>query len=250
MEDVTFVARFAGPPDSANGGYACGIAAGLFGGAPAVATLRRPPPLDRPLRTERSGGTSALYDGDDVVVEATAGADEPDLIPAAVSLDDALAAAGRFDVGGYAALHPFPGCFTCGPHRDEHDGLRLFPAPTGDERGLVAWPWTPDPSLAEPDGLIGEPIVWAALDCPSGLTWIYSGGEPEVAVLGRLGVVVHRRPAPGERLVVGGWQVAADGRKRHAGSAVWAAGGETLATGAATWIVLRGEQQSFRTAVG
>jgi hypothetical protein len=248
MAEVTFPSRFAGPPDSANGGYACGVTAGFLGGAPALVTLRLPPPLDRPLRVERADGTSALFDGDDLVVEARAGAAAPEPLPAPVSLDDALSAATSFDVEGYAAAHPFPGCFTCGPHRAEHDGLRLFPAPTGHDHRLVAWPWTPDASTADPDGLVAEPIVWAALDCPSGLTWINAPAQPEPAVLGRLGVVIHRRPAPGERLVVAGWQVAADGRKRHAGSAVWSAAGETLAAGAATWIVLRSEQQSFRTA--
>jgi hypothetical protein len=248
VSDVTIPARFAGPPDSANGGYACGLTAGVLGGAPALVTLRLPPPLDRPLRAERGDASSALYDGQDLVVEAHAGADAPETLPAPVSLVDAITVAGTFDVEGYAASHPFPGCFTCGPQRAEHDGLRLFPAPTGRDHRLIAWPWTPDDSMTEPDGLVAEPIVWAALDCPSGLSWITAGDQPEPAVLGRLGVVIHRRPAPGERLVVGGWQVAADGRKRHAGSAVWSADGETLATGAATWIVLRSEQQSFRTA--
>ena len=41
--------RFCGPPATANGGYACGIIAELLGGDVEV-TLRRPPPLGRPLR--------------------------------------------------------------------------------------------------------------------------------------------------------------------------------------------------------
>jgi hypothetical protein len=41
--------QLCGPPATANGGYACGAIAELLGGGPEV-TLRRPPPLGRPLR--------------------------------------------------------------------------------------------------------------------------------------------------------------------------------------------------------
>ncbi|HVH51472.1 MAG TPA: hypothetical protein VM690_04955, partial [Gaiellaceae bacterium] len=52
--------------------------------------------------------------------------------------------------------HPFPGCFACGPERDEGDGLRLRPAPVGD--GRVVAPWKPFAADRE--------LVWAVLDCP------------------------------------------------------------------------------------
>jgi hypothetical protein len=43
--------RFCGPPATANGGYACGAIAELLSGGVEV-TLRRPPPLGRPLRLQ------------------------------------------------------------------------------------------------------------------------------------------------------------------------------------------------------
>jgi hypothetical protein len=46
---VVLAARFNGPPGSANGGYACGMAAGALTIGPAEVVLRRPPPLDVPL---------------------------------------------------------------------------------------------------------------------------------------------------------------------------------------------------------
>ena len=46
--------RFCGPPATANGGYACGAIAELLGDGVEV-TLRRPPPLGRPLRLQVGG---------------------------------------------------------------------------------------------------------------------------------------------------------------------------------------------------
>ena len=41
-------ARFNGPPETAHGGYACAVAAQFLGWSAEV-SLRRPPPLERPL---------------------------------------------------------------------------------------------------------------------------------------------------------------------------------------------------------
>jgi hypothetical protein len=46
--EIVIDPRFREPPNSANGGYACGIVGEGIGGV-ATATLRRPPPLDAPL---------------------------------------------------------------------------------------------------------------------------------------------------------------------------------------------------------
>ena len=53
--EVVIERRFRGPPESANGGYACGLVAGLLGGVAEV-TLRLPPPLDRELDVVRADG--------------------------------------------------------------------------------------------------------------------------------------------------------------------------------------------------
>ncbi|MGH3039650.1 MAG: hypothetical protein ACRDLZ_09670, partial [Gaiellaceae bacterium] len=61
--------RFNGPPDSANGGYACGLVAAILGGVAEV-TLRRPPPLDRELDVVREDGRVEIRDGEALVAEA------------------------------------------------------------------------------------------------------------------------------------------------------------------------------------
>lgn len=239
---IAIDSRFNGPPGSANGGYACGVAARALTDGPADVRLRRPPPLGVAMDlVETDAGVELRHDGQ-VVASAIEwdGVIELPAPPSRSSLDGAVH---DFDLDGYARGHPFDRCFTCGPARTEGDGLRIFPGAIKDSR-MVAWRWTPSPSTAGDDGLVEPLVLWAALDCPSGLCWINApdGMSSGPAVLGRLAVRIDRRPEVGEALVVGGWQTGADGRKLFAGSAVWAADDEVLASGAATWVVLDPQQ--------
>jgi hypothetical protein len=243
---VTIGRRFVGPPDSANGGYACGLVAQALTSGPAEVTLRHPPPVDRPLGVVLTPDQAALYDGDRLIAESRAAEPVVDL-PAPVSFADAERAAEGFDEGQYAARHHYPGCFGCGPRRDPGDGLRIFPVAVGPRR--VVWPWIPDASLTGKDGLVGAALIWAALDCTSGLAWYHDRPPASPHVLGRMTAAIHRRPAAGERLVAAGWAIGQQDWKRHSGSVIWAADGEVLARNVATWIVLDGRQRAvFRPA--
>ena len=197
---------------------------------------------------ERSERGAALLVGERVVSEARAARVPLDL-PSPVGFADALRATEAFDVEAYAAHHPFPTCYTCGPGRPDDDGLGLFPAPISRTPVTVTWPWVPDASLPNEDDVVDPAIVWAALDCPSGLAWMVDPGSAP-AVLGRMTAEVRRRPRVGEPLVVAGWRIAADGRKLHAGSAVWSNGGEVIAANAATWIMLTDEQHGTFSPAG
>src|SRR2546430_6225723 len=55
VTDIVIEPRFRGPPDSANGGYTCAMAA-QFIDVPAQVTLRTPPPLGRPPAGSPSEG--------------------------------------------------------------------------------------------------------------------------------------------------------------------------------------------------
>ncbi len=205
--------RFRGPSASGNGGYTCGRVAALVGN-PAAVTLRLPPPLERPLRFD---GTR-LWDGDELVAEAspTELALEP---PRPVAFVDAERAATP-DLDS-----PFPECFVCGHLRD--DGLRIFAAPIPG-RDVVAAPWVPSEELCAPE------FVWAALDCPGA----YATGVPGrgTVVLGRLAARVERVPRAGERCVVVGWSLGAEGRKHHAGTALFGEDEDVLGIARAIWI--------------
>ena len=231
-EQLVIATRFRGPPDSANGGYVCGVLARRIGAAAEV-NLRKPPPLERPLELEIENSSVRLMDGDVLVADATA-SEVTISVPDAPSMTSTRTAVDEY-VGFHE--HPFPGCFTCGPHRDHHDGLNIFP---GNVNGsdLVATPWTPDPSLPAEDGHVTSEVMWAALDCPTGFGCHFvRGARP--AVLARLRAHVVRPARIGCPHIVIGWPIGTDGRKREGGSAIFTVDGELVASAAGLWIELK-----------
>jgi hypothetical protein len=230
---------FNGPPESGNGGYTAGLVAAEFdvaGDEVAEVTLRRPPPLETPLRVVRSqvglggdagGGTPRrwgieVYDDREQLV-AQAWPVRLDEAPApGVSYDEAADAAARYP--GFRE-HPFPTCYVCGPERE--DGLGIFPGPLPDGRGTAA-PWS------MPVGASAV-TVWAALDCPGG--WAVLGpGRPYV--LGRMAARVIAVPPARTACVVVGAVAAVEGRKAQVRSAVYGPGGEPFGYARATWIAI------------
>ena len=215
--------RFNGPPESANGGYAAGLVAGLLDGDAEV-TLRSPPPLERPLDAVESETGVEVRDGETLV--ATAERVDWELeVPEPVSVEEAEAARKRYP--GFEQ-HEYATCFTCGP--DRADGLAIFSGPV-EGRDVVAAPWVP------PAGDVPAELVWAALDCPSG--WAVDRFNRQGVLLGR---IVARLLVPvetGRTYVVMGWPRGAEGRKREAGSAIFTADGEPVAYARSTWIVPR-----------
>ena len=157
--------RFCGPPDSANGGYAGGLIAACLDGQAEI-TLRRPPPLARPMAVERDGeGSVRVLDGDVLIAEGTSLPGGPAVeLPAPVTVRDARAAGLGSRLRTHPGEHPFPTCFVCGPDRPPPDGLGIIPGRVAG-RCLSADAWYPDESLARPDGELAPEFVWAALDC-------------------------------------------------------------------------------------
>lgn len=236
MTEVIIDRRFRGPPNSGNGGYVCGILARHIGPSAEV-TLRKPPPLDVPLRVVGGeDGKVELRDGE--VVVASGRPIDLRIAPSpTASFAEAEAAAARTPYD--EASHALPMCFVCGPARIKGDGLRIFAGPlTSDHAGTCvpfASHWVPDDSLAARDGLVGEEFVWAALDCPTG----YAVGGPDstqAILLGRLAANIVRRPRPGEKCVVTAQATASDGRKLFAAGTLFGEGGDVLALAHATWI--------------
>jgi hypothetical protein len=225
---LTISARFCGPADSGNGGYTCGRLAALLGGAAEV-TLRRPPPLERPLSIMRTPHGLVLLDGGATIAEARPATVEIEP-PPCPGLGAAADAAGHYH--GLTA-HAFPTCFVCGPARAPGDGLRIF---AGKVRGdsLVACPWKPDARLADEAGVVAPEFAWAALDCPGAWAWLADLERP--LVLGRLSAVLDAPVKAGLLHVVGGWRLGREGRKHFSGTAIWRADGTLCARARATWI--------------
>jgi hypothetical protein len=225
--------RFRGPPDSGNGGYSAGML-GVRVQGPATVTLKVPPPLDTILTVEdRPDGALAAVSNGTVVMDAIPAKIDVD-IHRAVSVDEAAAAASRYE--GFEN-HAFPMCFVCGPERDTGDGLRIFPGPL--DGGGAGGPWTPDDQRADADGNVPPQVVWAALDCPSGWATAYAEPDAPIALLGRLSATLLRPVRAGEPHAAVAWPAGRDGRKHFATSAILDGSGEPCAFGRATWVELR-----------
>ncbi len=227
-DSISIPARFNGPLDSGNGGYAAGAVASLVGGAAEV-TLRRAVPLDKPLDVARENGSVQVLDGQALVAEGRP-APEFDLdVPEPVGVEQAREAEAR-----YRGLEegPFSRCFVCGLARE--DAFGVF-AGAVDGRDVVASSWTPPRWTGDATGHVRPEFIWAVLDCPTYFA-TYLNEDLAMGVLARVAARVDVPVRAGEEHVVQAWPIEVDGRKRHAGSAVLSADGETLAVSRALLI--------------
>jgi hypothetical protein len=229
-DPVLIASRFCGPPSSANGGYTAGLLGSALGGSVEV-TLRSPPRLEHELRLEVTSERAQLTDGDVLVADARRAPVELEA-PARISFERAVELSAHY-VG--LRRHHFPGCFVCGPARAVGDGLRIFP---GSERPgeAVAAPWLPDPGLADEQGSIRSEFSWAALDC-IGYFAIAAPDYP-LALLGRITAHLIGSLQPEERCVVQGFGLGREGRKLHAGTALYGSDGQLRGLARQTWIVV------------
>jgi hypothetical protein len=221
--------RFCGPPRSGNGGYVCGRIAKHLQGTVAV-RLKAPPPLNAELRLESTDEQARLFQDTTLVGEAKRSQLELQPPPSPSYAEAEQSAQGFL---GFST-HAFPGCFVCGPERKPTDGLRIFP---GSVKGssTIAAPWKPDASLADDSGNVRSEFLWSALDCTGGFA-VLPSPDGIAIVLGELCATIVAQLAPGERCVVIGWPLGVEGRKRLAGSAVYAASGRLIAKARAVWI--------------
>jgi hypothetical protein len=237
MPALTIPPRFCGPPGSGNGGYVCGRVAAYLDG-PVTVTLRQPPPLDIPMAVERDGDTSVrVHHGRTLIAEAASGPGNPaPEIPGPVSLAEARTAAGR---ARYYTDPVFPACFVCGMDREPGDGLRIFPGLLAG-RQLWAAPWTPDPSVADSGGRVRPEVVWAALDCPSGIAAGEAAGlaRDTAILLGQMTASLAVLPMAGHQYRVIAWPAGRDGRRLLGGSALLGRGGRVLAAARAVWLTV------------
>lgn len=236
-DSLIIPSRFCGPTGSGNGGYVCGRIAAYLDD-PVTVTLRRPPPLDTPMAVEQDGKSSIrIHHANTLIAEAACspGSPAPEL-PAPVSMAEARAVAGR---ARYYTDPLFPDCFVCGMGRKPGDGLRIFPGPVAG-KPLWAAPWTPDRSVTDAGGRVRPEVVWAALDCPSGIAAAETAGlaRDTAILLGRMTVTVTALPAVGEQCRVIAWPDGRDGRKLTAGSALLEPGGTVLAAARTVWLAV------------
>jgi hypothetical protein len=230
---VVIERRFRGPPDSAQGGYACGLVAGWVDGACASVSLRLPPPLERPLELRRGdGGAASLLDAGRLVAEG-APADLRLEVPEPVPLGEAERASAECP---WVERHPFPGCFGCGPERSQREAVAIVTGPLAGT-DLFAAPWTPLAEFADGEGVVDPLFVWAALDCPTSAPAFLDEGRP--SVLGRLTARLLAPVRAGRPHTVVAWLLGHEGRKHRGAAAIHSPDGELCAYAEGLWIELR-----------
>jgi hypothetical protein len=217
--------RFNGPPESANGGYACGVVARHVDG-PARVSLRRPVPLGTPLELERhDDGHVTLHDGDVLIAEGDPALPldlEPPYRP---TVEEARAAAAHRPGDGPAT---FDSCYVCAPRR--RDGLGVVFGPLAAHPAATAA--VLDASEVTPE------LAWAALDCPSYTPPLWGNAMP--SLLASMHAELLEPIPAGEPLAVVGWTLGSEGRKHRSATAILGADGRMLARAEALWIRIRG----------
>jgi hypothetical protein len=238
IETVIIDRRYNGPNTSGNGGWVAGSLARRFGATPVSVTLRAPVPLAVPLCVRwQDDGTATLDDNGTLIAEATAaplGLDVP------IAPDPAEAEAAGVLAQQVSAQRgenfPYAHCFGCGFARS--DGLRIVPGPVGND-GIVATAWTPPSLEADAGGHLTVEATWAALDCSGGLAWIHRLGAGTAIVTARMTAMIDQRLPVGHQYTVIGWPIAQEGRKLHAGTAIFDATGKVQARSRQLWLIPR-----------
>ena len=228
--------RYNGPNTSGNGGWVAGSLARLLGTESASVSLRAPAPLAVPMLIRwRDDGAVALENDGALIAEGALAPLELD-VPKAPDPDEAEAAGALArKVSVQAANTPYAHCFSCGSTRG--DGLRIVPGPVGDD-GIVATNWTPSLSGGAGDALSVE-ATWAALDCSAGFAWMHRLAAGTAIITARMTAMVDQPLQAGQKYTVAGWPIVQEGRKLHAGTAIFDAAGKVQARSRQLWLIRR-----------
>ena len=219
-----------GPARSAHGGVAGGRFAALVDPRAATVRFLAPIPLGEPLE-----GTC---EGDVAHVDGPAG---PVASVSALGAPLRVGAFGRLaaaDVGAAEAGwldcrdgdHIAPTCFACGHHRSDGLGLRPGPVP---ESALFAASWRPGLACEVPDWM-----VWAALDCPTGVPAMAEAALDEAVVTAQLSVEIRDRVRGDGDYQLVSRRTGVLGRKHATEAALIDERGRAVAVATAIWVTV------------
>jgi hypothetical protein len=235
LTKVVLERRFNGPPATANGGYASGVAASHVDG-PARVSLRRPVPLETPLALERhDDGHVTLHDGETLIAEADPALPLDFAPPYRPSLEEAREAS-RLRPESWPA--PFAHCYVCAAASVRRDGLGVVFGPLPSRPELTGGVLFARPGVPQADGAVAPEIAWAALDCPSYTPPLWGAAQP--SLLASMHAELLEPVPAGTPLVVVGWTLGGEGRKHRSATAILGPDGRVLARAEALWIRLRG----------
>ena len=228
--------RYNGPKTSGNGGWVAGSLARLLGAGSVSVSLRAPAPLALPLSVRRrDDGTVTLENDGTLIAEAGLAPLELDVPKAPDPSEAEAAGALALKVSAQRPNVPYAHCFGCGFARA--DGLRIVPGPVGSD-GIVAANWTA-PLLPNAGEQLSVEATWVALDCSAGFAWMNRLAAGTAIITARMTAVIDQPLLVGQRYTVIGWPIAQEGRKLHAGTAIFDAAGKVQASSRQLWLVLR-----------
>ena len=130
---------------------------------------------------------------------------------------------------GRLGFHPI--CFCCGA--DAEVGLRVYAAPVTDFDGVAA-AWRPQATFADGTGIVAQPIIWAALDCPGQFAYFAAGVR--TGMLGRMTAKIIKPVIAEQDMVITGWCIEVERSKHFAGTALFDSSGELYAYSKQVWI--------------
>ncbi|MGO8827826.1 MAG: hypothetical protein ACLQT5_01135 [Steroidobacteraceae bacterium] len=239
VDTVIIDPRYNGPTStSGHGGWVAGSLARRFGTGSVSVTLRAPAPLAVSMLVRwRDDGTATLDNDGTLIAEAAVAPLELD-VPRAPDPNEAEAAGvlAQKVSAQRGANRPYAYCFGCGFARS--DGLRIVPGPVGAD-GIVATTWAPPSVVAGTSGQLTVESTWAALDCAGGIAWIHRLPAGTAIVTARMTAVIDRPLQVGHRYTVIGWPIAQEGRKLHAGTAIFDTIGNVQARSRQLWLIPR-----------
>lgn len=233
-ETALIEGRFRGPAGIGNGGYVAGVMAGLLGAQPAETTLRRGWPLDAALAVQRHPDRVAALDAEGTVIAEVREVAFDLAPPPPPTREEAAAATAWFLESPFS--HSTGLCFACGSARPEGEGLRVFTGRIEGRPGLSAALWRPHAAYADAaTGLVRPEFLWSALDCAGSFAFTLGAG-PQRMLLGRMAGRLEGGVAAGEPCIVIGWQIAREGRKLTAGTAIFGADGGLRGIARSLWV--------------
>jgi hypothetical protein len=128
--------------------------------------------------------------------------------------------------------HVAPTCYACGHQRADLIGLGLRPGPV-PESALFATSWNPGLACDVPDWM-----VWAALDCPTGLPALSRVGLEEAVVTAKLSVDIRDRVRGDGDYQLLSRRTGGEGRKHLTEAALVDERGRSVAVATALWLTV------------
>lgn len=195
----------------------------------ATVRLHCPIPLDTTLTTRRESHGVSIRHRDTAVATVT-DLEQPLRVGPFPTVDESTVYRGqRRWLDRRDGVHMAPTCFGCG-HERSSGGLQLRPGPV-EVADVYATVWRPPG-----EGRLPSWLVWAALDCPTGVPAFNAVGPDEAVVTGELSVQISGPISAGETYKILSRGVGGQGRFHRSEAVLLTLDDIPLALASATWL--------------